>query len=502
MSCSTSRRSFVRTAALGSAALVAAPRLFSQPAALAKKPNLLVFLPDQLRADAVVGPAAAQVHAPNLQKLASQSVVMERAYVAQPVCVPSRSALMSGTWPHVNGAVDVKSTLALQYKCLPEMLGDTDYRTGYFGKWHLGDENSPQRGFQEWISTEEYEKGVTSGDKVRGQSDYTSFLISKGYKPEPKNGRIFDRNMVTNLPFELSKPKFLETHASDFLEKHKNDPFILFVAFYEPHPPYNGPFNKEHALDSFSVDPTSDDVFGDDVPLRYRLLQERFREQTSDPAKLKKIKQRYLGLIYEIDRCIGAILAKLESLGLPDRTSVVMTSDHGDMMGAHRLLGKTVMFEQSARVPCIWRIPGQRAFQYRHPTSHIDFAPTILELLGKSAPAQCAGRSRLSLIRGENAAPEPIFAEWCRPMENATRKSKLATKEQTKEAFAESTRTVITPDGWKLSLRDKDKNELYNLKNDPDERHNLFASAAKEKIFGLTGEIHRWQEKTGDPLKL
>jgi arylsulfatase A-like enzyme len=306
--------------------------------------------------------------------------------------------------------------------------------------------------------------------------------------------------MIAKLPFEISKPKFLETHACDFLEKHKDDPFVLFVAFYEPHPPYNGPFNKEHPLDSFSLDPP--DVLGDDAPLRYRLLQERFQKQTSDQGKLKEIKQRYLGLIHEIDLSIGAILAKLESLGLADRTNIVMTSDHGDMMGAHGLLGKTVMFEQSSRVPYLLRIPGQRAFQHPHPISHIDFAPTILELMGKTAPAQCTGHSRLSLVRGETATPEPIFAEWCRYTMDMTTKSKLATEAQTKEAFAESTRTVITPDGWKLSLRDKDKNELFNLKDDPNERRNLFGHVDAEKLASLTGAIHQWQEKTGDALKL
>ncbi len=502
MSRPTSRRSFVRTAALGSAALVAAPRLFSQSATLTKKPNLLVFLPDQFRADALTGPAAAKVHAPNLHKLASQSAVMTRAYVTQPVCVPSRSSLFSGTWPHANGATDNKSILSLQYQCLPEMLGDSDYRTGFFGKWHLGDEYFAQRGFQEWISTEEYPKSAKGPEKIRGQSDYTKFLISKSYRPKPKKGQTFDRNMVTKLPFELSKPKFLETHACDFLEKHKSDPFVLFVAFYEPHPPYAGPFNKEHPLDSFSLDPSSTDVLGDDAPLRYRLLQERFQKQTSDQGKLKEIKQRYLGLIHEIDLSIGAILAKLESLGLADTTNVVMTSDHGDMMGAHGLLGKTVMFEQSSRIPYMLRIPNLRAFQYPNPISHIDFAPTILELMGKTAPAQCTGRSRLSLVRGETATPEPIFSEWCGYKAEMAVKSKLVTEAQAKEAFAESTRTIITPDGWKLSLRDKDKNELFNLTDDPDERHNLFTSADKEKISGLTGAIHQWQEKTGDTLKL
>src|SRR5581483_11020600 len=100
-----------------------------------------------------------------------------------------------------------------------------------------------------------------------------------------------------------------------------------------------------------------------------------------------------------VDQCIGAILAKLESLGLSDRTNVVMTSDHGDMMGAHGLLGKTVMFEQSSHVPFLIRIPGQRTVQYPNPISHIDFAPTLLDLMGRPAHSQCVGQSRLAAIR-------------------------------------------------------------------------------------------------------
>ncbi len=497
-----SRRAFIRTASLGSAALATTPRLFSQSASLPKKPNLLVFLPDQFRADAVIGPAAAQVHASNLHKLAAQSVVMERAYVTQPVCVPSRSSIFTGTWPHLNGSVDNREVLDKKYLCLPEMLGDSDYRTGYFGKWHLGDEYFAQHGFQEWISTEEYPKSAGGGE-VKGQSDYTKFLLGKRYKPHPKKGQTFDRNMVTKLPFEVSKPKFLEEHACFFRKRNKHDPFILFVAFYEPHPPYNGPFNSEHPLDGITLDPSAKDVMGPDIPMRYRLLQEKFRKQTSDEKKLKEIKQRYLGLIYEVDRCIGTILAKLEELALTDHTNVVMTSDHGDMMGAHGLLGKTVMFEQSAHIPYLIRIPGQRPGRYSQPISHIDFAPTMLELLGHPAHGQCVGRTRLAAIRGEaQEEPEAIFAEWCRAKFDITAKSKIATEDQTREAFAESTRTIISPEGWKLSLRDKDKSELYNLKDDPDERHNLYDKADKERLASLTGAIHPWQEKSGDTLKL
>jgi arylsulfatase A-like enzyme len=498
-----SRREFLRTTALGSAGLALSSRLGAQPANLPRKPNLLVFLPDQLRADAVIGESANSVHASNIHKLASQSVVFERAYVTHPICAPSRSSLLSGTWPHQNGCTNNQSALPRKFHCLPELLGDSDYRTGYFGKWHLGDEFSAQRGFQEWASIEEYFKSAVSDKKIDGVSDYTKFLLSKGYKPDLGHGKYFGRSFVSTLPFEVSKAKFVETRVCEFLERHRAEPFLMFVAFIEPHPPYNGPFNNEHPLESISLDASAADTFGGDAPLRCRLLQELYRKRLTTAERYREIKQKYLGLITQIDHCIGTILAKLDDLGLSENTITVLTSDHGDMMSGHGILGKRLMFEQSARVPYLVRLPGQRPLRCPAPISHIDFVPTMLDLMGKPADSQCIGQSRANLIHGATASPEFVFLQWSPGKEKTDKHTKLGTKDEIKRCLAESTRAVISPDGWKLCLRDKDKNELYNLHDDPEERTNLYYKNAHPDIISrLTSEIHRWQEHAGDTLKV
>src|SRR6266436_4907185 len=216
-----SRRSFLRTAALSSAGLAFASKIKGQPAKLSRKPNLIVFLPDQQRADTIACYGTGKVHSPNLGKLASESVVFERAYVTHPVCTPSRSTLMTGTWPHNNGCTRNSVPLDRRFHVFPELFEDKDYHTAYMGKWHLGEEGPAGRGFQEWISTEH-------------QGDYTNFLISTGVTPDKQNGR-FSELAISNLPLELSRPKFLEKHACEFIEKHHRDPFILVVAFVEPH---------------------------------------------------------------------------------------------------------------------------------------------------------------------------------------------------------------------------------------------------------------------------
>ena len=118
-----------------------------------RKRNLVIFLPDQQRADTIKS-YGGRVHTPNLDQLAAQSAVFQQAYVTQPICTPSRSSLMTGTWPHANGCTRNFLILDPHWRCLPELIADADYRFGYVGKWHLGNEMFAQHGFEEWVSVE------------------------------------------------------------------------------------------------------------------------------------------------------------------------------------------------------------------------------------------------------------------------------------------------------------------------------------------------------------
>ena len=469
-----------------------------------RKPNLILFLPDQQRADTLACYGGVKVHAPNLNKLASESVIFERTYVTHPVCTPSRSSLMTGTWPHINGCTRNSVPLDRRFRVFPELMQDQDYRTAYIGKWHLGEDGPAGRGFEQWISTDD-------------RGDYTSFLSSNGVAPDKSNGR-FSEVAISNLPIELSRPKFLDKHACDFIEKHQRDAFILVVAFVEPHSPYNGPLNDVNPIDEVELHLTATVPEKEDIPLRYRLIREwQQAEALLDRERLpiqlffgitheesRSIKQRYLGLVTLVDQSIGAILGCLERCGLTENTIVVHTSDHGDSLGAHHLFGKETMFEEAARVPWLIRLPGQtRPKLIPFPVSHIDFVPTLLDLLGQSNHAQCAGKSLLPLVHDETAPPQNVYLEWAPNRTKVKKGSRLARRRIIKRAVEESTRTVVSPDGWKLCLRDKDSNELYNLTGDPFETRNLYSNPQHASVISrLTGEIRRWQESTNDKLKL
>jgi arylsulfatase A-like enzyme len=476
----------------------------SQLAKLPRRHNLVLFLPDQQRADTIACYGGKKVHAPNLNKLASESVVFERAYVTHPVCTPSRSSLMTGTWPHINGCTRNSVALDQRFRSFAELIDDKDYRTAYMGKWHLGEDGPARRGFHQWISTEE-------------PGDYTNFLVSMGLTPEKKRG-VFSELAISNLPIERSRPKFLERHACEFIEKHFRDPFILVVGFVEPHSPYNGPLNDEHPLSEIDLDPTATLPENDNIPLRYRLMREwqqaraiLDRQRLADqfffgitPEEYRSIKQRYLGLVTLVDQSIGAILGCLERFGLSDNTIVVHTSDHGDSLGAHHLFAKEVMFEEAARVPFLVRLPGQkRSTLIPQPVSHIDLVPTLLDLLAQPKHPQCAGKSLEPLIHDEAMPPESIFIEWAPNRTKVKKGTSLAPRRAVKRAIDESTRTVVSSDGWKLCLRDKDLNELYNLSDDPWETRNLYSDRQYASVVSrFADEIHRWQESVRDKLKI
>ena len=411
---------------------------------------------------------------------------------------------MTGTWPHINGCTRNSVPLDRRFLVLPELMRDRDYRAAYIGKWHLGEEGPAGRGFDEWISTDDH-------------GDYTNFLISKGIRPDKKDGR-FSEVAISNLPVDLSRPRFLERYALEFIEKNRDHPFILVVGFVEPHSPYNGPLNDENPFDEIELDATATLPESEDVPLRYRLMREwQQAEAVLDrerlpiqlffgitPEEYRSIKQRYLGLVTLVDQSIGAVLACIERCGLTDHTIVVHTSDHGDSLGAHHLFGKETMFEEATRVPLLIRLPGQtRAKTVQQSVSHIDFVPTLLDLLGQPNHPQCAGKSLQPLITQEPTLPPNVFLEWAPNRTKVKKGTRLARRRMVKRAVEESTRAIVTPDGWKLCLRDKDLNQLYNLKEDPFETRNLYTNRQCASIISrLAEEIYRWQKANHDKLKI
>ena len=172
-------------------------------------------------------------------------------------------------------------------------------------------------------------------------------------------------------------------------------------------------------------------------------------------------------------------------------------------MGDHGILGKTVMYEESVRVPLVLRAPmlGGQQRQIGGNFSHIDLVPTLLDLMGECIPDTLPGESRVPVLRGEaDLADNDVFIEW-----NGADGHPSASigEAEINRSMAQPLRTVISAERWKLNLYDSGPGELYDLNTDPHEMENLFdQSAHRDRIAELAGRLRRWQEEVGDEVVL
>lgn len=475
----------------------------------ARKPNLLFIWTDEQQARTMAAYGNIKIKTPNLNKLSSESVVFLNPYVTQPVCTPSRAAILTGLYPHASGCLSNNTPLNDSIAAFPRLLNDPAYQAAYMGKWHLGNEIFPQQGFQTWVSMEDgYSKYFRDPGDQDTRSSYHHWLVSKGYRPDGTDHK-FSRGFAAALPIEHCKPAFLAEQACDYMQRNKDNPFILYVNFLEPHMPFTGPLNDMYKPAGVDLPMNYADSLDDNEPLRFRVKREvTMRKYGKSEEDMRKLIAKYWGLVSQVDQSVGKILDKLKELGLDENTIVVFTSDHGDMMGAHNMVEKQVMFEEAIRVPLLIKAPFLKVppKKVAERVSQIDLVPTLLELMGAQIPGQLQGKSLVPVIRGEKNAGDYIFVEWNPDPESNDsqfKDSKLAPTEEILAAVETSSRAVIAPDGWKLSLSLRDRNQLFDLTNDSLETTNLFYDPKyKEKVRELALKIKEWQVQTGDTLTI
>jgi arylsulfatase A-like enzyme len=478
------RRTAIQLLAGGAAAAPGILRAARRPG---DKPNLLFLWTDQQRADTMAAYGNTGYRVPVMNRLASESVVFERAYVTQPVCTASRSSVMTGLWPHQNGCVRNNIALKPEIRTVPELLADSGYRTGYMGKWHLGDEIFAQHGFQEWRSIEDgiYRKYYSPGRDKDARSSYSQFLKGLNYAPDGGNN-TFTRKFSVKLPPEHSKPNFLATEASKFIFENRREPWLLYVNFLEPHTPQSSALNDLHSEAEAPLPKNYPGIPDTPEPEFYK---RRRKDMTVDRAAFQRLQRNYAGLCSLVDMALGRILWMLEATGQAENTIVVYTSDHGDMMASHSMMAKQVMYEEAIRVPHLLRVPfrSQRPARVPHPVSHIDIVPTLMELLGRKDPG-LSGRSLVPMLEG-NRPPEDAFLEW--------------TKDLKDSGEGPNGRTVVSPDGYKLVLYDSDQCLLFDRGKDPLEMNNLFGRREHAGVQArMVRKIVSWQKQTGDSFPL
>lgn len=488
--------------------------------------NLIVFIAEGMPADAISALGRPGVKTPNLDRLAGQSVAFPNAYCTQPVCTPARASIFTGRYPHET-CRDNEHNLAPDIPCFPELSDFSDYRTAMIGKWDLGDEVFAQHGFETWRSIDASRHAHYSPGRDRSrETSYAGFLRSHGYEPDvPLSNRGNNPhswfNHPVQIPEKFSPDAFAAQEAIEFIRDAANSPFMLWMPFLRCKP---GPFDNSDKIHDPADMQLPDNTFHDmahdcDRHPKSRLLAFHYRNRS--PDQWKRTIADYFNKITLIDRYVGNVLDELNRQGKAEETAIVFTGDHGFMLGEHGMSKKSVMTEESVKVPLMFCIPGvtDAGRVIESPFGHIDLVPTLLEAMGREVPDSLPGQSWFDGLKyPEKELPnKDVFIEWNGPGPKGVFKRlwnhitedigpywKGPDLVDMARVWTDPVRTIITADGWKYSHSPLGFHELFNLKKDPHELHNL---AVKKEMSATVSELKdklfRWKEAAADhqPVK-
>ena len=393
-----------------------------------------------------------QARTPHIDRLASEGVIMDNTFANTPVCCPARSILLTGQYCHRNGMVANDLRLRESSVSFAKELKKAGYRTGFVGKWHLdGGKRLP--GF------------VPPGERRQGFDFWVANQCSHMH---------FRNTVFRDTPDPIVLDKF-ETDgyadfAVEFLKSARTggQPFYLTVQWGPPHDPYKAP--EEY---SSKYDPAK--------------LKMRPNYQQNDRTPNPKLLAEYYAMVTAIDDAVGRILKTVDDLGLRENTIILYASDHGDMLGSQGERLKRKPWEESIKVPGIFRWPGKikpgtRSNQF---FTHVDFAPTLLGMAGLTPPKEMQGANLAApVLSGKRSGPDSAFFQIFGPFSGDG-----------------------TTDGWRgvrtdryMYARYKDKPwVLYDVEKDPFQLKNLAGEASARSLqTEMDRKLAQWMERTGD----
>jgi arylsulfatase A-like enzyme len=480
-----------------------------------EKPNILFIMSDDHAFQTLSAYSDKLINTPNIDRIAEDGVIFRNSFVGNSICAPSRATLLTGKHTHKNGQMTNSDTFDGAQVTFPKLLQRAGYETALVGKWHL---RSEPTGFDYW-------------NILPGQGQYYNpDFIEMGEKEQYEG-------YCTTLTTDF---------ALDWLENRQSaeKPFCLLLHHKAPHRTWQP--DTLH-FDEFKdkVYPAPDNFFDDyggrraaaeqrlsirstDMDIRYDLkmqdgriesrfpnmdhaarmidqqkkawnahydpIKEDFLEQNPEGDalylwKYQRYMRDYLACIRSVDENVGRVLDYLKENGLDKNTLVVYTSDQGFYMGEHGWFDKRFMYEESFRTPLLMRLP--EGYSSRGTilelVQNIDYAPTFLDIAGVDIPAEMQGRSLAPLLNG-GSGPEWRDAIYYHYYE-------FPNEHMVKRHYG------IRTDRYKLIhfYNDIDEWELYDLKNDPHEMHNLIDSAEHAPLIDhLKTELTRLQVQYDD----
>lgn len=477
------------------------------------RPNVLLITSDQHRADCY-GFEGRRIRTPNLDRMAANGTRFSAAITPNLVCQPARASILTGKLPLTHGVYDNRVDLdpRLAEQGWARLMAGEGYKSGFIGKAHFGVHpdatplgapesrtesvnfpdswHGPYMGFDhvELMILGHWHELLPCERPPHGQHFERWFwghgtdgeawkLWAEAFKPDTRAAQTWH----SKLPAPWHSTSWVTDRCIDFLQDAKDSeaPFCLWASYPDPHHPFDAPspWSRLHHPDEVDISTTHkrdldrrpwwhraalENTPTETNPRVKTLREEYSRIAPQTDTQLAEMTANYFGEIAFIDDGIGRIMSTLRQTGLDENTLVVFTSDHGDFMGDHGLYLKAPMtYEGCLRVGCIVHGPGVPASKVvDHPVSTLDLAATFCDYANVSAFDNSQSKSLRTLIETDTASRDRAYSEW--HVRSARCGVPLALQ------------TVRSSDA-KLTLETlSGSGEMYDLKNDPDEMHNLF----------------------------
>lgn len=431
-----------------------------------QQPNIIFILTDDQRWDALGYAGNEIIQTPEMDKLASEGVYFEKAFVTTPICAASRASLFTGLYERTHGYTFQQGPLKDAYFNIsyPRLLKEKGYYSGFFGKFGVN-----------------YKEARHSFDVFDSYDRNGKYPNRKGYYYKTIGSDTVHLTQYTSY------------QAQEFIKNAPEEkPFCLSLSFSAPHAHDNAPeqyiwqprSDKLHANETMPPPQLAEDKYFNALPKEvkdgFNRLRWTWRYDT--PEKYQHSVKGYYRMINEIDHEIGNIRSLLKEKGIADNTVIIFMGDNGYYLGERQLAGKWLMHDNSLRVPLIIFDP--RAKKHRdveHMVVNIDVTKTIVDLAGIQAPEEYQGISLVPYLQGEN--PELV-------------RDKLLFEHLWELPEIPSSEAIRT-EKWKY-LRYRlieTPEELYDLENDPLETNNLAADPAFKNILEeLSAECDRQSE--------
>jgi len=445
-------------------------------AAGAAKPDILLLMPDQMRGDCLSLLEHPAVRTPHLDKLAREGALFRRAYSTCPSCIPARAAMLTGLFPATSGVVGYAAK-PITHPTMPRLLADAGYRTLLVGRYMHQKPETESYGYQKEIRGSTY----VAGD------DYDTFLKQVA----PDTGGI--RNLVTRLGLsnngwqaapwpladDLHPTAWVVEQARKTLRAAAPDqPLFLTTSFYAPHPPL---FPPRRYFDAYMVQKLPAPAHGDWVnwPALSPEGDKAGHRVLLEGDALRRAQAGYFGLIEHLDDQIAPLIAEFKERRQRTKRPwiIVVTSDHGEMLGDHGYYRKCEPFEGSANIPFL--VAGSPELGFKaglhclRPVCLEDVMPTLLALAGANCPRPMDGVNLVPVLRGERQ----VVREHLH-FEHAPCYSK-------QQAFH-----ALTDGQFKYIWRPVDGTEhLFALLQDPREEHDLAKVASQRAL------LERWRAR-------